>query len=214
MTTVIILILVGVLIVALYAIFEKLKNQRFVDGGACKCEIIPSSGIIRTIYGTLGQNTPVGQEVKLKIPGRTIDSCPVYYTNQYSTFKDRYPGGKGLWSRITSVEIPKITYYAGDPRPAIFRQTEEGKEKAEIIVSEIQGYLRDEKATSIIMTRSAKTEALLKAASRSINPNYVLMGFASILITNIVAIYFALQAKDSMDKVSLGIEHIQKLLGA
>jgi len=221
MITVIILILVGGLLVALYAIFEKLKNQRFVDSGAVKCEIIPQSGKKRTIYGKLGQNTPAGQavmagqrDIKLKIPGKADEDCPIYFANKYSLFDASYPGGKGLWARITSVTIPEVTYFAGDPVPAIFRPDEEGKLRSQIIVSEVLGHMRDERASHIMMTQSKERNAWLEAAKRQINPNYVLMGFASILITNIVAIYFALQAKDSVDKALTGIEHIEKLLGA
>jgi len=221
MITVIILILVAVVLVALYAIFEKLKNQRFVDSGAIKCEIIPQSGKERVVFGKLGQNTPAGQavmvgqrDVKLKIPGKADEDCPVYFANKYSIFDSSYPGGKGIWSRITSVNIPKVTYFAGDPIPAIFRQDETGRTRAQIVVSEVLGHMRDERASFIMMTQSRERNAWLEAAKRQINPNYVLMGFAAILVTNIVAIYFALQAKDAMDKVSLGIDHIEKLLGA
>jgi len=225
MTTVIIIAVVGVLLVALYAIFEKLRNQRVVDSGAIKGVFLSKTGRERTLICTLGRDTPeipevyegtaVGwQEVIAPIPGKDLDSSPRYFTNKYASFTSKYPGGKGLWARITSVDIPYTTWHAGNPIPAVTKEPARQVMDNAKIVATILGFLRDEKASEIAMTQSARNQKLIEAAARTINPNYVLMGFAAILVTNILAIYYVIQLNSDMNSVQKGIEHIEKLLGA
>lgn len=225
MTTVIIIAIVGVLLVALYAIFEHQKNQRMVDNGTFKGVFLQTTGRERTVFCTIGRDTPnipdvyqgaavSWQEIIVPVPGKDEASCPRYFTNKYAVFTSKYPGGKGLWARITSVDIPMTTWHTGNPIPAVTKQPAEQTMDNAKIVSVIIGFLRDEKAGEIAMTQSARNQKLIEAAARTINPNYVLMGFAAILVTNILAIYYVIQLNSDMNSVQKGIEHIEKLLGA
>lgn len=228
MPTVIIVVLAGILAIAIFAIIEKMRYQRLADSGAIKGVFLQKTGRARPLMCKLGRNTPeipdvfkdeaIGwQEVIVPIPGKEEESCPRYFTNKYATFTDRYPGGKGLWARITSVDIPYTTWHAGNPIPAVSKKTLDGHKSDQALVSEIIGYLRDEKASEIAMMASSRNAKLEEAVRRQINPNYVLLAFAALLITNILAIYYVVQLQGDLNEtnneINSGIDALRTLLG-
>lgn len=232
------LVLGGALLLCIWAIIERLRNQKAVDNGAFKGIFLQKTGRARPLLCKLGRNTPeipdtykekfaeygvsVGwQEIVVPIPGVEEGSCPRYFTNKYATFTDRYPGGKGLWARVTSVDMPYTVWHAGNPIPAVARQPGEQAKEGRALMAEIMGHLRDESASANAMQaahRNVKLEAQVNEALRSkLNPNHVLMGFAALIVTNIVAIYFMVQLQgdfnETTNELNAGIDGLRMLLG-
>lgn len=209
LTTIILVLFAAVAIIAVFAIVERLRNQRLVDGGAFKGNFLLKSGKEKPIICKTGRETPQGVEILVPIPGK--ESQPTYYTDRFATFDSQFPGGKGIWNRIISVGIPTTTWYAGDPRPAIYHQSEKSKQESRIVISEIQAYLRDEKASAAAMQASMRNEKLELLSRNRINPNHALIAVASILITNIVAIYFIVQLQGDVNSMN---NHLQSSMDA
>lgn len=223
-----ILVLAGIMIICIWGIVEKIRNQKAVDNGIFKGVFLQKTGRARVLMCKLGRNTPeipetyvgvaVGwQEVIVQIPGKDEEQCPRYFTNKYATFTDRWPGGKGIWSKITSVDMPMTTWHMGNPIPAVTKQPAEQAKESQTIVAEIVGYLRDEKASEIAMQAASRNFKLEEAIKKQINPNYILLGFAAILVTCILAVYFTLQLQSDINQmdndINSSLDSLRTLLG-